>query len=215
MLKKRSGIFGFILVFILLSGIATAGVTITQDEITLDAGETGTFCDFFVFATEDGGTYHIETTGEIEELTVNIEPNDFPLDAIDCPEERDERIACKNELCDNGVTDQCQQICIDFQAPLIFDEEKTPVKYEGTIISTTRIGLATITEPMGFLVTVIPAELGIAEFQGAPIYESPSDISKQEPLTVSLYLEFPTVIYLALLIAFGVLLFSITERKKR
>lgn len=149
-------------VFVLLSifiPAASAGITLNKGEFVLRAGETGTFCDLYVFATQNGGTYHIETTQEIESLTVAIQPNDFLLDEIDCPGEQEARVACKNELCQSGVIDQCRQICIYFKAPLLFAFDPEPRTYRGGISNTIQIELASISEPVTLFVTVIPIDI--------------------------------------------------------
>ena len=148
-----------VLLFVILaiSGSATAGISLGSGAITLSAGQSTEMCDVWIYASQEGGTYHIETTGDLKPLTGDISPNDFTLEAIDCPEEKEERRACIATTCLSGDGSSCKIVCLKFTAPLLFGwggEEK--IEYTGSILNSIKIGAATIKEPYEFTVYVKP-----------------------------------------------------------
>ncbi len=148
-----------VLLFVItaLSGSAKAGISLGKGAITLPAGQTTEMCDVWIYASQEGGTYHIETTGDLKPLTGDISPNDFTLEAIDCPQEKEERRACIAATCLSGNGSSCKIICLEFRAPLLFGwggGEK--VEYTGSILNSIKIGAATIKEPYKFTVYVEP-----------------------------------------------------------
>ena len=147
----------FSLSLIILAGSAQAGISLGKGGITLQSGETFEMCDIWIYATQDGGTYTISTTGELEPLTVSIEPNEFSLSPIDCPEDSSARRACISEECLSGNSESCKIVCVKFTAPLIIGSEE--VKYEGSILNSIKVGAATIKEPYLFAVYVEPGDM--------------------------------------------------------
>jgi len=147
----------FSLSLIILAGTVQAGISLGKGGITLQSGETFDMCDVWVYATQDGGTYTVSTTGDLEPLTVSIEPNDFSLESIDCPEDSNARRACISEECLSGNSESCKIVCLKFTAPLVMGSEK--VKYEGSILNSIKVGAATIKEPYLFAIYVEPADM--------------------------------------------------------
>lgn len=154
---KSALLIVFSLSLIILSGSAQAGISLGKGGITLQSGETFEMCDIWIYATQDGGTYTISTTGDLEPLTVSIEPNDFSLESIDCPEDASARRACISEECLSGNSESCKIVCVKFTTPLVMGSEK--VKYEGSILNSIKVGAATIKEPYLFAVYVEPADM--------------------------------------------------------
>lgn len=148
----------FSVLLIFLTQTASAGISLGKGNIIIPAGQSGEFCDVWIYATQEGGTYTVETTGDIGPLTTEISPNGFPLDAIDCPEDSRARRACISELC-QSESPACEIVCVKFTAPLIFGNNQEEVVYEGAILSNIRIGAATIKEPFEFSVHVVPMDI--------------------------------------------------------
>jgi hypothetical protein len=138
---------------------AHAGISLGKGGITLDAGETEEMCDVWIYATQAGGNYHVETTGGIIPLTTGISPNDFTLVPIQCPEESNARRACITDLCLSGNQESCKVVCVTFTAPLLMDLNPQEVIYDGAILNSIKIGVATIKEPYSFSVHVRPLDM--------------------------------------------------------
>jgi ABC-type antimicrobial peptide transport system permease subunit len=150
----------FIFSLTLSLGTAQAGISLGTGGITLNAGESMELCDTWIYAVQEGGTYHVETTGDIKPLTSNIYPNDFTLDPIDCPAESEARTACLADLCMHGDGSSCKIVCMTFTAPLLMDWSQERVEYSGGILNSMKIGVATVNEPFEFSVFVIPMSMG-------------------------------------------------------
>jgi len=155
--------FMLILIILVLSFFlaqsARAGISLGKGGITLDAGQSEEVCDIWIYAAQEGGTYHIETTGDLKPLTTSITPNDFALDSIECPEETKARRACIAETCASKDQNSCKIVCVKFTAPMLIEWSPEKVIYEGGILSTIRIGAATIKEPYSFSVHVNPMDM--------------------------------------------------------
>lgn len=147
-------VLGFSVSMLLLMGHAQAGISLGRGAITLTAGQTEDFCDVWIYATQAGGVYTVETTGDLKPLTVSITPNDFALEPIDCPEETVARRTCIAETCLSGSQNSCKIVCIKFTAPFIMGWNNEKVKYEGSILNSIKIGAATVKEPYQFAVYV-------------------------------------------------------------
>ena len=157
---KRSSIaiFSFLLIF-LIAQPAQAGISLGKGGITMSAGETTEVCDIWIYATQEGGTYHIDTTNELKPLTVSITPNDFTLDPIDCPQETQARRACISQACLSGEQSSCRTVCIKFTAPVLMEWNPEKVVYNGGILNSIKVGAATINEPYVFSVHVNPMDM--------------------------------------------------------
>lgn len=142
---------------ILMSGYAHAGISIGKGAVTVQSGETFEMCDIWIYATQSGGSYTVSTTGDLEPLTVSIEPNGFTLEPIDCPEDSAQRRLCIADECLSESSDVCNVVCIKFTAPMIMGGEKA--KYDGSILNTIKIGAANIKEPYIFSIYVEPADM--------------------------------------------------------
>jgi general stress protein CsbA len=143
----------------LSSSGANAGISIGQGGITLPAGQSFETCDVWIYATQEGGTYHVETTGEIKPLTSSVTPNDFSLTPIECPDDTNARRACITEKCLSSDQSSCKVVCIKFAAPMIFGRSGDRVAYQGSILNSIKIGAATIKEPYAFSVYVEPVDV--------------------------------------------------------
>lgn len=137
---------------------ADAGISLGKGGITLPAGQSVEVCDIWIYATQEGGTYHVETTGGLKPLTVSITPNDFTLSPIDCPQETNARRACITEKCMSSDP-SCKVVCIKFAAPMLIQWNTDNVIYEGGILNSIKIGVATIKEPYAFSVHVEPMDM--------------------------------------------------------
>lgn len=158
-MKTVSLILSAVALFILLASPANAGISLGKGGITLASGQTQEMCDVWIYATQDGGTYHVETTGNLQPLTAGVEPNDFTLAPIDCPQETSARRACITEKCLSSDHSSCRVVCIKFTAPLNFDWSGQKAVYEGSILNSIKIGAATLKEPYPFSVHVEPADV--------------------------------------------------------
>lgn len=138
---------------------AQAGISLGKGGITLQAGQSEEMCDIWIYATQGGGTYNVETTGDLKPLTVSVTPNDFTLDPIDCPEESGARRACISELCMSNDQSSCRIVCVRFTAPMLIEWSPQKVIYDGAILNTMKIGAATIKEPYTFSVHVNPMDM--------------------------------------------------------
>lgn len=153
-MKRACLAFLFPLLLIFAVPDAEAGISLGKGGITLSAGQSAEVCDVWIYATQDGGTYHVETTGDLKPLTSSITPNDFTLSPIDCPQETIARRACITQKCLSSDQSSCKVVCIKFAAPLILDWSGEKVIYDGSILNSIRIGAATIKEPYVFTVHV-------------------------------------------------------------
>ena len=144
---------------IIISGSVQAGISLGKGAITLSAGETEEMCDVWIYATQDGGRYTVETTGELAPLTVGITPNNFELESIDCPEETTARRTCIAETCLSENSPSCKIVCVRFTAPMLMGWDNEKVKYDGSILNSIKIGAATVKEPYQFAVYVEPADI--------------------------------------------------------
>lgn len=138
---------------------ANAGISLGKGGITLPAGQSEDMCDVWVYATQEGGEYHVETTGDLKSITAGITPNDFALTPIDCPQETGARRACITEKCLSSDQSSCRVVCIKFAAPLVFSWSAENIVYQGSILNSIRIGFATIKEPYAFSVHVEPLDM--------------------------------------------------------
>ncbi|NIO19436.1 MAG: hypothetical protein GTN76_01475 [Candidatus Aenigmarchaeota archaeon] len=138
---------------------AEAGISLGKGGITLSAGETTEMCDIWIYATQEGGTYHVSTTGDLEPLTAEVTPNDFTLDPIDCPQETQARRACITQTCLSDDSSSCKVVCIKFTAPTLIEWNPEKVIYSGGILNSIKIGAATINEPYTFSVHVNPMDI--------------------------------------------------------
>ena len=138
---------------------AEAGISLGKGGITLAAGQTIETCDVWIYATQEDGTYHVETTGDLKALTASITPNDFTLDTIQCPEEKNARRACITQQCLSGNQSSCRIVCVKFTAPMLFELNPQETVYSGAILNTIKISAATIKEPYEFSVHVVPIDI--------------------------------------------------------
>jgi hypothetical protein len=136
-----------------------AGISLGSGGVTIPAGQTKDMCDVWIYATQDGGTYSIETTGDLQPLTASVSPNDFTLDSIDCPEETVPRRACIDQTCVSGDGSSCKVVCVKFTAPMLIEWNPEKVVYTGAILNNIKIGAATIKEPYQFSVHVEPMDM--------------------------------------------------------
>lgn len=158
-MKKIILILILSLSLVLSSQSAHAGVSLGEGGITLPAGQSQEVCDIWIYATQEGGTYHIGTTGDLEPLTVSITPNDFTLDPIDCPQNTQARRACISETCLSEDQSSCKIVCVKFTAPMLIEWDPEKVVYSGGILNSIKIGAATIKEPYSFSVHVNPMDM--------------------------------------------------------
>lgn len=158
-MKKIALFLVFSLILIFSVKPVEAGISLGKGGITMSSGQTGETCDVWIFATQDGGTYHVETTGDLSSLTVGVTPNDFTLDSIDCPEETNARRACIEQTCRSSDQSSCKIVCVKFTAPILIEWDPQTVKYEGSILNTIKIGAATVKEPFEFAVHVEPMDM--------------------------------------------------------
>jgi hypothetical protein len=136
-----------------------AGISLGAGGITLSAGETTEFCDVWIYATQEGGTYSVSTTGDLEPMTVSVTPNEFTLDTIDCPSETSPRRTCIAETCTSGDGSSCKVVCVKFTAPMLIEWDPQKVVYSGGILNSIKIGAARINEPYAFSVHVNPMDM--------------------------------------------------------
>jgi len=162
--KITSLLLIFIAMVIFSPAPADAGISLGKGGITLASGQTAEMCDVWIYGTQEGGTYHVETTGDLEPLTTAITPNDFTLDPIQCPEEKTARRACVTEKCLSGNQSSCKVVCVKFTAPLLFQFSPENAVYTGSILNSIRIGAATVKEPYEFSVHVEPIDMNSVVF---------------------------------------------------
>ena len=136
-----------------------AGISLGKGAIMLKAGESGEMCDVWIYASQEGGTYQVSTTGDLVPLTTGVTPNDFALDPIDCPREEGTRRACIADTCLSGNGSSCKIVCVQFTAPMLIEWEPEEVIYSGAILNNIRISAAAISEPFAFSVHVNPMDM--------------------------------------------------------
>jgi len=157
----------FILVLINLSVIVRAGLMIGEGGITLKPLEKKSICGgLCVYSTVNytTTTYSVVVSKELEKFVDRIEPQDFTLIGIDCPNEAEARRKCIRDLCSQEKTESTQTLCVYFNAPLeiSFDMENgIPIapkekEYKGGIRAVGKVGVATIVEPLPFYVYYTP-----------------------------------------------------------
>jgi hypothetical protein len=151
-------VLSFSLIFFLVKP-AEAGISLGEGGVTLSPGQTYEMCDVWIYATQEGGTYHVDTTGDLKPLTLEITPNDFSLDPIDCPQESKARRECIAETCMSEDQNSCEKVCITFAAPSIMNWNTENVVYTGGILNSIKIGAATINEPYEFSIYVTPMDM--------------------------------------------------------
>jgi len=151
-------LFLFSLIF-LIAEPADAGISLGKGAITLSAGQSEEVCDIWIYATQEGGTYYVETTGELELLTTDITPNNFALDPIDCPQETGARRNCIAQTCLSVDQSSCKVVCVEFTAPMLIEWNPQQVTYSGGILNNIKVGAATIKEPYAFSVRVNPMDM--------------------------------------------------------
>ncbi|MCK4335945.1 MAG: hypothetical protein KAW40_04450 [Candidatus Aenigmarchaeota archaeon] len=151
-------ILSFSLIFLAVKP-AEAGISLGTGGITLSAGETTEVCDIWIYALRKGD-YHVETTGDLKQVTVSVTPSDFTLDeTIDCPQDANARRACIADLCLAGDQPSCETVCIKFTAPMLIEWEPERVQYSGSILNVVSMGAAKIQEPYTFSVFVNPMDM--------------------------------------------------------
>lgn len=158
-MRKGIMLLIFSLSLIFLVQPAQAGVSLGTGGITISAGQSVELCDIWIYATQEGGAYHVETTGDLQPMTTSITPNDFTLDPIECPQETSARRACISELCLSEDQSSCKKVCIKFTAPTLIEWNPQKVVYDGAILNSIKIGAATIKEPYEFSVHVNPMDM--------------------------------------------------------
>lgn len=158
-MKKLALFLVFSLILIFSVKPVEAGISLGKGGITLPAGQTGEICDVWIFATQEGGTYHVETTGDLSSLTVGVTPNDFTLDTIDCPQETNARRACIEQTCRSSDQSSCKIVCVKFAAPMLIEWEPEKTVYSGSILNSIKISAATVKEPFEFSVHVEPMDM--------------------------------------------------------
>ena len=136
-----------------------AGVSLGTGGITISAGQSVEVCDVWIYATQEGGTYNVETTGDLQSMTTSITPNDFTLDPIECPGETSARRACISQLCMSEDQSSCKVVCLTFTAPTLIEWNPQNVVYDGAILNSIKIGAATIKEPYEFSIHVKPMDM--------------------------------------------------------
>ena len=151
-------ILSFSLIFFAVKP-AEAGISVGTSGITLSAGESMEVCDIWIYATQEGGTYHVSTTGDLVPLTVSVIPNEFALDPVDCPQETNARRVCIAEACTSGDGSSCKTVCVKFTAPMLIEWNPEKVVYDGSVLNSIRISAATINEPYVFSVHVNPMDM--------------------------------------------------------
>jgi hypothetical protein len=144
---------------LMLAYSASAGISIGKGSIIMPSGHSAEFCDLWIYATQEGGTYHVETTGNLSQIMTGAVPNDFRLDPIECPQDGQLRRACIAELCNSGTAPSCKIVCVKFTAPLILEWEPSRIEYTGGILNKISIGAASISEPYKFSVFVDPMDV--------------------------------------------------------
>jgi hypothetical protein len=146
------------LVFLALKP-ADAGISLGKGTITLSAGQATEVCDIWIYGGQEGGTYQLSTTGDLEAITTSIIPNNFELDAVDCPEEENARRNCISQACLSGEGSSCKIICVKFTAPMLIEWDPQRVTYNGGILNTIKIGAASVKETFAFTVHVNPMDM--------------------------------------------------------
>ncbi len=137
---------------------ADSGISLGTGGITLSAGETQEVCDIWIYSLRKGN-YHVDTTGDLKQVTASVTPSDFTMDeAIDCPQEAVARRACITELCMAGEP-SCKTVCVKFTAPMLIEWEPQRVEYSGSILNVISVGAAKINEPYTFSVFVNPMDM--------------------------------------------------------
>lgn len=161
----------FIIIFVLflinLSVTVQAGLMIGEGSASLRSFEKKVVCGgICVYSTVDytSATYSVAISKELEKFVDRIEPQDFTLKSIDCPQDAEARRKCIRDLCSQPKTESTQTLCIYFSAPLelAFDTNNgiptTPKEkeYRGGIRTIGKVGSATIIEPLAFSVFYTP-----------------------------------------------------------
>jgi hypothetical protein len=147
------------LILMFLAVPVNAGISLGTGGITVPAGQTEEMCDVWIFATQDGGKYHVDTTGDLKDYTVEVTPNDFELDPIDCPDESFARRACIESICRSSDQNSCKKVCVKFNSPSLMEWNPTKVVLTGAIVNEMKIGAATVKEPYQFSLHVEPMDL--------------------------------------------------------
>jgi hypothetical protein len=139
-----------------------------EGSVTLKPFEKKMICGgTCVYSTIDytSTTYSVAISKELEKFVDKIEPQDFTLNGIDCPQEAEARRKCIRDLCSQEKTESTQTLCIYFNAPLEFafdTDNGIPTapkekEYRGGIRAIGKVGAATTVEPLPFAVYYTPA----------------------------------------------------------
>jgi len=154
-------------VLVNLSVTAQAGLMIGEGAVDLKSLEKKMLCGgACVYSTVDytSTTYSVAVSKELEKFVDRIEPQDFTLKGIDCPQEPEPRRKCIKDLCTQEKTESTQSICMYFTGPLEISFETkngiptspTEKEYQGGLKAIGKVGSATIIEPLSFSVFYTP-----------------------------------------------------------
>lgn len=133
--------------------IAEGGMALSEGAVTISALETKTICNLMIFSTIPGTTKsHIEYGSNIMKYVEKIEPNDFNLKQIQCPEEANARRECVKDYCREGNNDYCRIVCTTFKGPFELSWEPKPITISGSIKESAYYGSAVIMNALSFQV---------------------------------------------------------------
>jgi len=125
--------FAIVLIFLLSTNLANAGLMLGENEVHLKTFDEYDIC-FGVWTGREGTTSHtVSFSDEIAPFVASFSPTEFELEPVPCPSEQKPRQACIKELCMNGTVQYCQLVCITFKGPFkvaLFPEEEY---YEGSV----------------------------------------------------------------------------------
>ena len=160
-------VFILLLILVNLSVTVQAGLMIGDGSITLKSLDKKKLCGgVCVYSTVDYATttYSVAVSKEIEKFVDKVEPQDFTLKGINCPQESEPRRKCIRDLCSQEKTESTQTICIYFNGPLEFAFETNngipaspkEKEYKGAIRAMGKVGAITTVEPLAFSVFYTP-----------------------------------------------------------
>ena len=175
---KKYILFSIIISIFFILNIVSAGLLLTTQTVRLKAGERRTKCDVYVYSALDRVTTFRVNVPHLEGFVEKIEPNDFTLEPIDCPREKEARIKCRDEECNKPNSTSCRQVCVTFVGPMeiwpcfteIFAENKSipgcgfsffpkTITIEGGVNDLYKIGSGAVSEAGDFYIHYTPYDL--------------------------------------------------------
>lgn len=140
-----------------------AGITASESEINISAGDQKTMCHVMIWSGIEGTTNHlVEYSDDINPYVSNIEPQEFEIQSYheECGGLEDVELReCITNLCEEGKDEYCRLVCTDFEGPYRFELFPERREISGAVRNVVEFGGATSTNTMPFTVGYMPYPL--------------------------------------------------------